>query len=226
MRTILLTLLALLALPAMADKEIPYIAVTASGYVEAVPDILSLDVTVLATGSDVGALQEEVEKTTRLVVKAASKQGVDKDDIDSSRISVQPDYSWIEGKRVYRGQQVQRSISLVLREPGNYGALLLALSALDLDRIGQPRADHSNLEALRMQAMDRALEEGLRKAKRIADTMDVDLGDVIRVEELGSSRSPAPRMMMAEAAAADAAPEIEFGKRRISASVALRFAID
>ena len=226
MRTMFLTLLALLALPLHADDEPSYIAVTANGYVEAVPDILALDVTVLATGSDVGALQKEVEKTTRLVVKAARKQGVDKEDIDSSRISVQPDYSWLEGKRVYRGQQVQRSISLVLREPGYYGALLQALSALDLDRIGQPRADHSDLEALQMQAMDKALEAGLRKAKRIADTLDVDLGDVLRVEELGSHRSPAPHMMMAEAAAADAAPQIEFGKRRISASVALRIAID
>ena len=227
MRIFALGLLAILALPATADHSTPYIAIHAEAYVEAIPDILTLDLSITATGKDVAALQKQVEKTTRQVVKAAWSQDVEKDDIDSSRISVQPDYTWIDGKRVYRGQVVRRTISLVLRKPGNYGELLAALSALEIDRIGEPRPGHSDLEALRLAALEKALAKGRKKAEFIADEMDVDLGDVIRVEEVASSRPSAPRMMMAEAASVDdAAPRIEFGKRRINAAVSLRFAID
>ncbi|MEM0955577.1 MAG: SIMPL domain-containing protein [Pseudomonadota bacterium] len=226
MRFVVLGVLATLALPAIADRDTPYIAVNSSAYIEAVPDILSLDIGLSASGKDVSTLQKQVDKDTRQVVKAARSQGVDKDDIDSSRISVQPDYTWIDGKRVYRGQVVRRSITLVLRDPGSYGALLTNLSSLNVDQIGEPRPGHSELESLQLAAMEKALSLGLKKAEHIAEELDVDLGGVIRVEELGSARSPMPRMMMAEATNADTAPQIEFGKRRISASVALRFSID
>ncbi len=225
MRNVALVLLAALSFTACADEEAAFIAVSANGYVEAVPDILTLDVLVSQTGQDVAALQKQVEKTTRRVVRAAWDADVKKDDLDSSRISVQPRYNWEDGKRVFQGQQVRRSISIILREPANYGALLAALSALDIEQISPPRPGHSDLDELRLAAMDKALTQGRIKAERIADTMDVDLGDVIRVEELGSSGIAAPRMMMADAVS-ESAPKIEFGKRRISASVALRFAID
>ena len=207
-------------------EEPPYIAVNASGWVEAVPDMLRLDVIVRATGKDVAALQQQVDQTTGQVVAAAQELGVEEGDIDSSRINIQPEYDWKASTRVYRGQSVQRTVSMTLRDTGRYGELVMALSRYDLHSMGQPRLEHSNIDELRLSAMDRALAQGRVKAERIAKGIGADLGSVIRVEEHGGpTPMPVQRMAMAESAKRGA-PSIDFGKQRITVSVAMRFAID
>lgn len=223
MRAVLFVILMLSALGARAGE---YIAVNAGGWVEAVPDTLTSTAMIRATGSDVTALQARVDATTQQVVKAALELGVDKSDIDTARVSLRPEYQWRDGQRVYQGQTVERAITVTLRELGNYGALIAALSRYDVDDLGQPVLSHSKLEELQLRALDNALQRGFEKAARIARGIDVGLGDVIRVEEQGVSQSPPmPRMLAAEAHAGGV-PEIQFGKQRISASVTMRFAIN
>lgn len=224
MRLILLLISMLAVSVACAADEPPhYIAVTASGWVEAVPDKLALDVSVRATGKDVSDLQAQVEKATRQVVNAARELGVEEGDIDSSSISIQPEYDWQNNRRIYLGQSVQRNISITLRNLERYGELVMALSRYQLHSVGQPRLGHSDLEELQLAALDDALARGRVKAERIARGIGAQLGDVTHVEEHGSSTpAPATRMMAAEAAMS---PEIDFGKRRITASVSMRFAI-
>lgn len=224
MRLILLLISTLTVSVACAgDEPPPYIAVNASGWVEAVPDMLTLDISLRATGKDVSDLQEQVENTTRQVVAAARELAVEEGDIDSSSISIQPEYEWQNNRRIYRGQTVQRNVSVTLRNLARYGELVMALSRYQVHNMGQPRLGHSDLEALQLAALDDALARGRVKAERIASGIGAQLGGVIRVEEQGGAGpAPMPRMMAAEAATS---PEVEFGKRRITASVSMRFAL-
>ena len=225
MRLILVLALATLALPGRADE---FIAVYAEGWVDAVPDTLTLGVSAEATGTDVEALQRSVDKTARLVVEAASELGVEPKDVDTSQLSVRPEFQWRDGQRHYLGQTVRRDMTIVLRETDRYGTLMQSLSRLDLQELRQPRLSHSNLEALKLKALDQALANGFAKARRIAGGIDAELGRVLQVEEQGAAPLPQPRRMMA-AEVADAgvgAPEIQFGTQRISTSVTMRFAID
>lgn len=200
------------------------ISVSATGSVEAEPDMMTLTATVRLTGEDVSALQLQVDDITQAVVKAAENAGVEPDDIDSSRLSVQPEYDWQERKRVYMGQSVQRSIVMVLRELESYGALVQALSGLELFQLSPPQLGHSNIEELRLQAIDDALQRATAKAGRVARGIDEELGDVISVDVHGVMES-AP-MAMAMEASSQRAPQIQFGKRRIAVNVSMRFAID
>jgi uncharacterized protein YggE len=211
---------------AVAAEETPYIAVNANGWVEAVPDMLSLTVSVRETGKDVAAMQQKVDQTTQQLVTAARELGVEQDDIDSSRINIQPEYDWKASARVYRGQSVHRTISITMRDTSRYGELVMALSRYDLHNMGPPRLGHSNIEELRLTAMDRALVQGQIKAERIAKGIDARLGPVIRVEEHGGATPmPVQRMAMMENAS-QASVNIDFGKQRIAVSVAMRFAIE
>ena len=223
MRILILTALIILSMPGRCEE---YIAIHASGWVEAVPDMLTLGLSARATGKDVTALQRRVDATVQQVVESAQEAGVAAEDIDSSRLSVRPEYRWREGQRSYLGQTVQRDIVLILRQLDRYGALIQSLSRYDLAELRAPQLGHSNLEELELQALERALKNGLAKARRVAAGIDAELGEVIRVEEQGVSQPPPmPRMMAAEGAGGGA-PEVQFGKQRISAAVTMHFAID
>ena len=95
-----------------------------------------------------------------------------------------------------------------------------------MDDLGQPRLSHSQLNDLELKALDNALQRGIEKARHIARGIDATLGEVIRVEELGSSLPPPMPRMLASESQVTGAPEIQFGKQRINASVSMRFAID
>lgn len=224
MRILALLVLLSAALTVQADLRDRHILVGGSGWVEAVPDLLALNLTLMATGQDVEQLQRAVEKTSQQVLRAAREHAVAEDDVDSSRVSVRPEYEWRDGKQVYRGQTVQRDIQLILRKLDNYGELLQALSRLDIHSMGQPQPGHSQLASLQLDAIDAALANAEAKASRMARTLDLELGEVISAEEqLGASpMAPAPRMLAMESSTA---PEIRFGKQRISASVLVRYAI-
>lgn len=225
MRVLVALLLVLAAGCSSAEEDTPYIAVTETGWTEAVPDMLDLTLSIRATGKDVSAIQAQVDLTAQQVVSAARELGVQEGDIDSSRISVQPEYRWQNQERSYLGQVVQRDIAITLRDVERYGELVQALVRFDLHQMSPPRPGHSNLDALRLAAIDHALERARTKAGHIAQGADVGLGPVIRVEEAGATGpAPMPRVMAAESSAASA-PNIHFGKRRISASVYIRFAI-
>ena len=224
MRVLMALLLMCSALAAADDAH--YIAVNAEGWIEAEPDMLTLDVVVRQTGEDVAELQLQVDRLTRQVVAAALEQGVEKDDIDSARISIQPEYDWKASSRIYRGQSVQRNISITLRDTSRYGELVMAVSRHDVERMGQPSLGHSAIEELRLAALDRALAQGRVRAERIAAGIGAKLGQVIRVEEhVAAGPIPVQRMAMMEQASSQA-PRVDFGKQRIAASISMRFAID
>ena len=222
MRLFLILCLLSVSLPGQAEQ---FIAVQASGWVESVPDTLSLDFTVQSTGKDVEALQRRVDGVVQQAVAAAREAGVKKDDIDSAGVTVRPEFEWRDGQRIYQGQTVQRDVNLVLRELDRYGALLQALARLDITRMGSPRLTHSDQTELELRALEQALANGTTKARRIAGAIDAELGEVLRVEEQGTHMAQPMGRMMAAEAAPGGAPQVQFGKQRINATVNMRFAI-
>ncbi len=211
-------------LSVQAEDALRFLEAGATGWVEAEPDMVSLDLSLQASGEDVEKLQRSVERTARQVVAAAKEQGLTDEDIDNSRASIRPDYEWRDGERLYKGQIVQRDITLVLRDLERFGALLQSLSRLDIHQLGQPRPGHSQLAALELDAMEQALVNARAKAERMAGTLGVKLGPVISAREQMGHAGPVPagRMLAMESAGA---PDIQFGKQRISAAVILRVAI-
>ena len=212
-----------------ADGESRSISVSAQGYVEAVPDTLTLNLTVRHTAATLAQASGEVDRVVALVTETARKGGVKEDAIDSSRLTAFPEYKWSKQERQYLGETVQRNVTLKITDLDSYGSLLGQLSQFNLHGISQPQVSHSNLEALQLQALQNAVDRGKIKAAAIARQVDGSLGQVISVEESGSVR-PEPRMMMAMAESVRSAdsggsPVFSFAKTRISASVSMTFTL-
>jgi uncharacterized protein YggE len=228
MRVMLVLLLVLAAPWASAESVSRYVTVVAEGFVEASPDELWLTVSARQVGQDLETLQALVDKAAAQVAAAAAANGVEPEDVDSSRLSAGPEYEWRKNERVLVGQAVQRDITLRVRNLDTYGKLMQQLSRLSLYRIEQPRLAHSNLDGLRIEALRAALALARAKAEAIAAGVKARLGEVLYVRENGAFEPPVPagRVMMAEMASADAPePVFNFAKQRISASVEVSYTL-
>jgi uncharacterized protein YggE len=226
MRNITLIILFLLSPMVLAQSQERSININAEGYVEAVPDTLSFTVTVKHTKASLSEARAATDKVVKDVIKQARSLGIAKDDIDSSSMQAFPEYEWRQQQRHYLGESVVRSVEFKLRDLEQYPALAQRLSKLSLQQIGSPQLSHSNITELRLQALRVALAAGKVKAAAIAAEIDAELGEVISVSEVSQNR-PQPRMMMAESASADSGggAGYNYGKRRIAASVEMRFGL-
>ena len=228
MRHFILVLL-LLASPLLwAESEERSITVIAEGYVEAVPDTLSFSISVKRTAEDTKTARAATDRIVKEVLEQARSLGIAKDDIDSSAMQAGPEYEWRQQKRHYLGESVVRTVTFKLRDLELYPALVQKLSNLSLEQMGRAQLSHSKLEQLRLDALKVAIARGKARAATIAGEIDAKLDKVMLVTEVsGSAVRPQARMMMAEAAPADASGGggYNYAKQRISARVEMRFSI-
>ena len=226
MRSITLIILLLMSPVLLAQSQERSITVVAEGYVEAVPDTLSFPITIKHTKPTLSQARAATDLVVKEAVQQARSLGIAELDIDSSSMQAYPEYEWRQQQRHYLGESVVRSVVFTLQDLEKYPVLAQRLSKLPLQQIGGPTLSHSNITELRLDALRVALGQGKIKAAAIASEIDAELGKVISVSEV-SRNQPQPRMLMAEAASADAGGNAgyNYGKRRISANVEMRFAL-
>ena len=222
-------LLTLLLLTPLARADGPRsVTVQSSGYVEAIPDTLHLQLTVKKTANSLAIARQVVDDIVPKVLDIAHRLGVDAGDIDSSHVSAYPEYEWHENKKRYLGETVVRNIHITLRVLDSYGALLAQLSKLPLARIHGPSLSHSNLEELRLAALKDALAKGQRKALVIAQELAVKLGQVLAVQDTALTR-PIPQPLYARASMSSQGGDeggFSYARQRITASVQIQFELE
>ena len=228
MPALLLIVLALFTSGASAEAATRTITVLAEGFVEAVPDTLQLTVSVKQLGPDLATTQQKVDSLAAKVVEAVRALGVEKQDIDSTRLNAWPEYEWRQNERHYLGEAVQRDILVRVRDLDSYGKLVQALSKLPLHRIDRPTLSHSRRPELQLDALRVAMARGRAKAEAIAGEAGGKLGKVLSVQETGAAAGAPRPAMMAEAMRADSGgePRFSFAKQRISAQLEIRYALD
>ncbi len=208
----------------------PQLSTQADGFVEAVPDIVVVDITISHTAATLAEAKKHVDQIGNDVIRAADQQGIRKDDVQASKIQAAPDYNWSNGQRTLRGQQVSRQFELKLREVERYGALVQALADAEVTQINGIRTEFSKQQQLEQEALSQAIANVQAKAKTMAASFGRKLEGVISVNEDGGSPQPAPYELRAKTMTA-ATPggtesELTVGKRRIVKNISATFRLD
>lgn len=231
-RPLLLAALAAVIHTATAEQcLLPQLSTQAEGYVEAVPDIAVVTVTISHTAKTLAEAKRHVDTIGTAVIRAADMQGIGKDDLQASRINAAPEYDWNNGQRVLRGQQVSRQFELTLRDIDRYGALVQALADAEVTQINGIRTEFSKPEQLEERALQKAITNVRAKADGMATGFNRKIKDVISVSEDGAGLPPAPyelRANFAKAQMADANDQaaLTVGKQRIVKSVSATFRLN
>ena len=237
MRKTLLTALALgaAALPASAMAQAvataPVLAgtrldISAVGEVTRVPDlaIISAGVQTLQPTAT-GAIEENATRMER--VRAALKRaGIADKDIQTSSISLNPEYRYVENQPPrLTGYRATNTVNVKFRDLKRTGAILDALVAEGANQINGPNLTIDKPDEAYDEARVKAIAAGRARAELYARALGKRVVRLISVSESGGYSAPPPMPYMRDMAQASVASktEIDPGTQQLQVSLAMSF---
>jgi hypothetical protein len=220
----------LVALLPMAQAELPdepHIVVDGVGSVESVPDIAVLHFSVEVTDKTLAAAKQSVDRQLGKAIASAKALGIADDDISASRIQAQPQYEWRDKERHYVGERVSRQVALTLNNTDNYNTVVDALLAAGVSRLNPAQLEHSAIEQLERDALNKALDNARNKASSMAQHLGVKLDGVYQIAP-ANDRAIVHGMEMRASVMKDAAESapLKVAKQTIEQRVRVVFLID
>ncbi|WIO75144.1 SIMPL domain-containing protein [Porticoccaceae bacterium LTM1] len=170
----------LLANP-LSDKE--HLVANGSGYVEAMPDYIQMELSITHTAATAAEAKKWVDEHTNNAIDAALNNGVKNEDMSATQLRIRPDYEYKDGERIYLGERVSRSVELKLRVLDKYGALIHALVESGISTFDSTLLDFDNRDTLQQQAQQKAILNARENAQRMAKGFGVKLGKIYQISE-------------------------------------------
>lgn len=204
------------------------LTVVAEGRVARAPDLAEVSGGVVTTAATAAAaMRDNAEKMTA-VVAAIRKAGLAERDIQTSGLSLSPQYRYVDNQPpVLTGYQATNTVSLRIRRIADTGKLLDTLVGVGANQISGP--------VFRIDAADAALDEArvsaVATAKARADLYAKAAGLRIKriasiAESGGIEPGPRPMMMMARSEkAADSTP-VAAGEVALTINVTVVFEME
>jgi uncharacterized protein len=219
---------ALFVAPALAQSDFPpAISVTGEASISAPPDMALLDAGVASDGKTAREASEANNTAMAKVLAALKTAGIDDKDVQTSRLSLQPEYAPNRtGPSAITGYRASNRVTVKLHDVGKVANVVDALVGAGANDIGNVNFAVSKASELLDQARDKALADARRKAEIYAKAAGVTLGAPLSIAEEGA---PAPMFrakMLGAAPMAMAAPTpIAQGEETLSVTVAVSWGI-
>jgi uncharacterized protein YggE len=202
------------------------ITVTGTGKVTGTPDTLRISLSVTATSQDVDSALASANASAKAVQDALLGKGVAAKDLQTSNLSIQPNYT---PKGQPSGYVVSEGITASVRDLAKAGATLTAAvnaggNAVRVDGVSIALEDTSSLVA---GARKGAVDDARAKAEQYAQAAGRSLGEVQSISEVVTSPTPQyydGRFAAAAATAALPVP-IQAGSQELSVQVTVVYAL-
>ncbi|HET7281821.1 MAG TPA: SIMPL domain-containing protein [Sphingomicrobium sp.] len=223
-------MLAVAVLPstAMAQQITQTIAgtrldISATGEVTRVPDVAIISAGVVSrSASASGALQDTANRMSQ-VLAALKRAGVADRDIQTSNVSLNPEYRYPENQSPQLvGYTASNNVTVRFRDISSSGKILDALVAVGANQINGPTLTVDKPESALDEARAKAVAIGRARAELYAHSLGLRVVRIVSVNESGGYAVPPPvPMMMAQARKADTS--IEAGQQKLQVNVAMTF---
>ncbi|MFH1381508.1 MAG: SIMPL domain-containing protein [Chloroflexota bacterium] len=169
--------------------------VDGQGKVNAVPDTAIISLGVQAQAETVTEAQTQAVSTMSAIVAALKSNGIQDKDIQTQNFSISPVAESKDGSApVVVGYMVTNTATVKIRTVASTGPVIDAAAQAggNLTRINSISFTIDDPTALQAQAQELALQDAKTKAKAIADTMGVRLGQLTYVQVSASTPFPQP----------------------------------
>ena len=226
---------ALLAAPAAATAQavVPgygiagtRLDISATGEVTRIPDLAIISAGVQTLRPTATAAIEENAARMERVRAALKRAGIEDKDIQTSSISLNPEYVYAERQPPrLTGYSASNQVSVRFRDIRKTGEILDALVAEGANQINGPSLTIDKPEQALDEARLRAVANGRARADLYARALGMRVVRLLSVSESGGYAAPPPMPMYAraEAMSADAATKIDPGEQKVQISVAMSF---
>jgi uncharacterized protein YggE len=199
--------------------------ISATGEVTRVPDLAVISAGVVARSTTAAAaLQETADKMDR-VITALNRAGVDDRDIQTSSVSLNPEYRYPENQSPQlTGYSASNQVTVRFRDIRNSGKVLDALVAVGANQINGPTMTIEHPEAALDEARTRAVAQGRARAELYARALGMNVARVVSVSEGGGYYAPPPPPPAPMMASAERSyTKIEPGEQKLQVSLSMVF---
>src|SRR5438270_9824788 len=198
--------------------------VTATGEVTRVPDLAIISAGVVthdATAS--GAIQQAATRMVR-VRDALKRAGIADRDIQTSNISLNPDYVYANNEPPkLNGYSAANQLMVRFRDIASSGKILDALVAEGANQISGPNLSIDKPEAALDEARAKAVATGRARADLYARSLGMRVARIVAVSESGGYSPPPPMPMMMAARGERDQTAIDPGEQKLQVSVSMTF---
>jgi uncharacterized protein YggE len=213
---------ALLIAPALAQSETPAISVTGEATISVPPDQARVEAGVTSNGKTAREASEANNVTMGQVLLALKAAGIDGKDIQTSRLSLQPQSAPNRSTNAIVGYRASNQVTVRLRDVTKVASTIDLLVGAGANDIGGINFIVSQALKLLDDAREQAVADARRKAEIYAKAAGVTLGAPLSIAEGGG---PAPVFRSKMAMAPMAATPVAQGEETLSVTVSVSWAI-
>jgi hypothetical protein len=213
---------ALLAAPVLAQSLTPAISVTGEATISVPPDQAQVEAGVTSDGKTAREASEANNVTMGKVLLALKASGIDAKDIQTSRLSLQPQSAPNRSSNAIVGYRASNQVTVRLRDVTKVASTIDLLVGAGANDIGGINFMVSEASKLLDDAREQAVADARRKAEIYAKAAGVALGAPLSIAEEGA---PAPVFRGKMALAPMAATPVAQGEETLSVNVSVSWAI-
>jgi uncharacterized protein YggE len=172
------------------------VTVLGSGKVEGAPDTLTADVAIEFTAADATAAMNQTNDRQHAVVNALAGAGLDRKDIHTTGVTLQPQYSSPElpGVTPITGYRADNAVEVRIHPPDAASRLLALIVSTggDATRISSVSYSIADDSQLVKDARARAFQDAKDRAEQYAQLSGLRLGRVLSISEATGATPPEP----------------------------------
>ena len=216
--------------PKAGDKQIFYVSADAEILVK--PDRVHLTLGVAERSKDLRAAKERMSETLKKAIAFCKANGVQDKHIQTSRISIYPDYRYDDdkGKNLLRHYALAQSFTVTLENPEKYETILYSLLDMGINNVSNVSFATSELRKYRDEARLAAVRAAQEKAQLLASAAGLKLGKIVNIFEGRPSievTSPAQNRSFAqEPAKPDAGESFALGMIPVKAEMTVAYELE
>lgn len=212
---------------AQEQKQVPMINVSGEGKVKVAPDQASISISIETKGTKAEDVKRENDKKMDAVLKFIKNSNIAKEDFQTQRISLNPNYDYEKKKYSYVATQ---TVQILLKDLSKYDTLMEGLIYEGINRIDNVEFKSSKMLQLQSEARKLAIKEAKAKAEDFVSVLGQKVGKAILISDNSQPYNPQPRMyaMKASMAMDESATRetLAIGEIEITSNVSVNFVLE
>ena len=161
-------------------KQIPMINVSGEGKIKVTPDQAAISISVETKGAKAVDVKKENDTKIDAVLKYIKKMNIAKEDFQTQRVNLYPNYDYEKKKSNYMATQ---TVIVLLKDLNKYDSLMDGLVELGINRIDNVEFKSSKMESLQTDARKLAIQNAKAKAEDFVSVLNQKVGKAMTISD-------------------------------------------
>lgn len=200
------------------------LSVSAQAEARRVPDVATISAGVVTQAADANAAMRANAEQMARVMAAIKAAGIAERDVQTSGISVNPEYRYAENQPpAITGYQASNTVNLKVRDVAKLGKVLDALVASGANQVNGPSFEIDKPDVVYDEARQSALAKAQARAEMYAKALGMRVRRIVSISEGGGFQPPVPMMAMRMEKAQAADTSVSPGENTLSVNLDVVF---